>query len=67
MEKLNCSYIYIGFLLVIISSLHCFSMCGPITFFLLKNNLNSQIGRIIYYILLGYIFGTIGYRFNRSI
>ncbi|WP_110483067.1 urease accessory protein UreH domain-containing protein [Candidatus Karelsulcia muelleri] len=36
MEKLNCSYISIGFLLGIISSLHCFSMCGPITFFFLK-------------------------------
>ncbi|YCJ93377.1 MAG: sulfite exporter TauE/SafE family protein [Candidatus Karelsulcia muelleri] len=73
MEKLNC--------LGIISSLHCFSMCGPIIFFFLKkkenkmknknemlkknfNNFNYQIGRIISYILLGYIFGTIGYRFN---
>ncbi|XMD98657.1 MAG: sulfite exporter TauE/SafE family protein [Candidatus Karelsulcia muelleri] len=76
MEKLNCSYISIGFLLGIISSIHCFSMCGPITFFFLKkkenkikikknlNNFNYQIGRMISYILLGYIFGTIGYRFN---
>ncbi|XZQ54447.1 MAG: sulfite exporter TauE/SafE family protein [Candidatus Karelsulcia muelleri] len=76
MEKLNCSYISLGFLLGIISSIHCFSMCGPITFFFLKkkiknemlkknlNNFNYQIGRMISYILLGYIFGTIGYRFN---
>ncbi|YCJ91336.1 MAG: sulfite exporter TauE/SafE family protein [Candidatus Karelsulcia muelleri] len=79
MEKLNCSYISIGFLLGIISSIHCFSMCGPITFFFLKkkenqiknemlkknlNNFNYQIGRMISYILLGYIFGTIGDRFN---
>ncbi|ACU52861.1 hypothetical protein SMDSEM_153 [Candidatus Sulcia muelleri SMDSEM] len=75
MEKLNCSYISLGFLLGIISSIHCFSMCGPITFFFLKkkenqmlkknfNNFNYQIGRMISYILLGYIFGTIGYRLN---
>ncbi|WP_110473369.1 sulfite exporter TauE/SafE family protein [Candidatus Karelsulcia muelleri] len=93
MEKLNCSYISLGFLLGIISSIHCFSMCGPLTFFFLKkkenqmkmkmknknqmkmknknemlkknfNNFNYQIGRMISYILLGYIFGTIGYRLN---
>ncbi|XME00157.1 MAG: sulfite exporter TauE/SafE family protein [Candidatus Karelsulcia muelleri] len=29
-----------------------------------KKNFNYQIGRIISYILLGYIFGTIGYRLN---
>ncbi|XMD34723.1 MAG: sulfite exporter TauE/SafE family protein [Candidatus Karelsulcia muelleri] len=81
MEKLNCSYISLGFLLGIISSIHCFSMCGPLTFFFLKKkenqmtnknemlkknfkNFNYQIGRMISYILLGYIFGTIGYRLN---
>ncbi|WGS82267.1 MAG: sulfite exporter TauE/SafE family protein [Candidatus Karelsulcia muelleri] len=71
--KLNCSYISIGFLLGLISSIHCFSMCGPLTFCWLKKhfknfknfkNFTYQIGRMISYILLGYIFGTIGYRLN---
>ncbi|WP_110483068.1 sulfite exporter TauE/SafE family protein [Candidatus Karelsulcia muelleri] len=31
---------------------------------MLKKNFNYQIGRIISYIFLGYIFGTIGYRLN---
>ncbi|BAO66317.1 sulfite exporter TauE/SafE family protein [Candidatus Karelsulcia muelleri] len=71
MEKLN--YITIGFILGLISSIHCFSMCGPITFFfslerenkikMLIKNLLYQIGRIISYILLGFIFGIIGYEF----
>ncbi len=71
MEKLN--YITIGFLLGLISSIHCFSMCGPITFFfsierenkikMLITNFLYQIGRIISYILLGFIFVIIGYEF----
>ncbi|RIU86174.1 sulfite exporter TauE/SafE family protein [Candidatus Karelsulcia muelleri] len=72
MEKLN--YINIGFILGLISSIHCFSMCGPITFLIsidrenkmkiLITNIIYQIGRIISYILLGFIFGTIGYGFS---
>ncbi|WGS82784.1 MAG: sulfite exporter TauE/SafE family protein [Candidatus Karelsulcia muelleri] len=67
MAKLNCSYISIGFLFGIMSSLHCLSMCGTLTFVWLKKNFKNfpyQIGRMISYILLGYIFGTIGSRLN---
>ncbi|XMD98914.1 MAG: sulfite exporter TauE/SafE family protein [Candidatus Karelsulcia muelleri] len=59
MAKLNC--------FGIMSSLHCLRMCGTITFVWLKKNFKNfpyQIGRMISYILLGYIFGTIGSRLN---
>lgn len=71
MEKL---IINTAFILGFAGSLHCFSMCGPISLLLPINrkkiikmifqNIIYQLGRILSYTILGLFFGIIGHSFS---
>ncbi len=52
-----------------VGSSHCVAMCGPVTILLKKNNGNIHLynlGRLITYLFLGFIAGTIGKEFLNS-
>lgn len=59
-------YLLSAFVLGLFSSLHCVGMCGPITVLLKQKTKQSgilpqyQIGRILGYTLLGFVFGFFG-------
>lgn len=71
MEKL---IINTAFILGFAGSLHCFSMCGPISIILpidrnnfikmIFQNITYQLGRILSYTILGLFFGIIGHSFS---
>lgn len=68
MEKL---IINTGFILGFAGSLHCFSMCGPISLLIpidrqknikmILQNITYQLGRVFSYTILGLFFGIIGH------
>lgn len=68
------AFILTGFVSGLIGSLHCVGMCGPISFAIPKpkNSPTKQLfsilsyhsGRVLTYVLLGLVFGSIGHLIN---